>query len=183
MVFCSLLFTLSPFSGYSAGDWEYLSAMSGYMVERELADKDDYEIIPLFMAIGRDITGWVQGKISLPGKVFFELEAFLNPVISPDNNVEFGLSMVLKWNPVQWYRIRPYLKGGTGPGYTTQHTNEQATQWNFFSFAGIGLEWDIDKGKSLLIEYRYRHFSNASIKKPNKGVNHQGIVAGVKIQF
>ena len=170
-------------NSYALTDWDYFCILSGYMVEDELADKDDYEIVPVFLEVGRDITDWIEGRIHLPGKIFFELEGFVNPVIGPDNNVEFGLNLGLRWQPFQWRRLRPYLKAGTGPGYTTQHTNEQATQWNFFSFAGVGLEWNIDKRKSLLFEYRYRHFSNASIKKPNKGVNHQGIVAGMKVQF
>ena len=154
--------------------WDYIWVSSGYMVDDELADKDDYEITPVYVAIGR----------ALNDKWDFELEPFVNPVIGPETNVEFGLSFNLVWHPFgKDKKLSPYLKGGTGPGYTTQHTNEQGSQWNFFSFAGAGIEWKVNERCSLSLEYRIRHFSNAGLEEPNKGVNTQGVVAGMKARF
>ncbi len=165
---------------------EYVQVLSGYMVDDDLSQKDDYEIVPFFFALGWSVTDWWRKQINpdLWGYLFFELEPFLNPVIGPETNLEFGVSFNLKWVPKKGV-ISPYIKLGTGPGYTTQHTLEQGSQWNFFSFVGLGVEFLVRKEKNVgfLVEYRYRHFSNGGLKKPNKGVNTQGVIAGVRWKF
>ena len=190
-----LLLTVFSFSilGPGASDvwarvWsrpDYFTFMTGYMVEDDLERKDDYEIIPLEFSLGWGLNNWIERHLNwdIPGKLNGELELSINPVLSPDSNVEAVFNVALMWFPFGEGKISPYLKGGTGPGYTTQHTYEQGSQANFFSYAGIGLQIKVNRKCSVLVGYRVRHFSNADLDKPNKGVNHEGWVSGVKIRF
>ena len=74
-----------------------------------------------------------------------------------------------------------YMEGGVGLIYTTQHTYEQSTQFNFTSELGGGIYLFLNKNKTtaLTVGYRFRHFSNASIKHPNNGVDTHSITAGI----
>ncbi|MFH1202520.1 MAG: hypothetical protein V1674_06495 [Candidatus Omnitrophota bacterium] len=56
-----------------------------------LAQEREYEPIILAFRFGRNIN-WLFEKINLkqPGVLQLNIESFLNPVIGPDNNVEFG---------------------------------------------------------------------------------------------
>jgi len=139
-----------------------------------LKEKKNYKIIPLGARLGFDMNPLFNNKVK--GLLEFVVEPFLTPVISPDKNVEFGTHFMIKYG-YKFGNFMPYIEGGTGFMYTTQHTREQSTQWNFTSQAGLGFYYFLREDLALNIGYRYRHFSNLSIKHPNSGVDiHNGIV-------
>mgnify|MGYP005748507657 CR=1 FL=1 len=73
----------------------------------------------------------------------------------------------------------PYLElglGGTYFGQTTLGPRSLSTRFQLTEWVGLGLA----VGDHLTIGWRYSHYSNANIKKPNDGVDIQQLVVGVR---
>lgn len=114
----------------------------------------------------------------------FQLEPFLSYVSSPKNNIETGTSFLLKAGFLpQTSKLQPFILGGVGMVYMSQHTIEQSTQFNFIEQAGVGLHYFFQKNIAFTIEGRYRHLSNAGIDSPNTGINTQFVLTGISYQF
>lgn len=158
------------FTGYASGD---------------LIDKDDYELILAIFRFGFNLKPFLKNKFNFKAKglVEFEIEPFINTVISPDSNVEVGFNLLLKYAYPITKKLSPYIEGGVGALYMSQHTLEQSTQYNFLSQVGAGLIYFLKPGLGLNLGYRYRHLSNSSIKRPNKGINVGMIVAGLSLYY
>jgi len=153
--------------------------LSGWL-EGDLRHQDDCEIVPLYLQIGFDIT---PDKAKSWGSFKFMLEPFINTIISPSKNVEAGNNFVFKYSHPVIGRISLYLEGGAGLMYTTLHTEEQGTQFNFTQQVGGGISFLFAKNKALNLGYRYRHFSNAHIKEPNKGIDVDGFLVGISVLY
>lgn len=75
--------------------------------------------------------------------------------------------------------LRPYLElglGGTYFGQTTLGPRSLSTRFQFTEWIGLG----VAIGEHLTVGWRYSHYSNANIKKPNDGIDVQQIVVGVR---
>lgn len=75
--------------------------------------------------------------------------------------------------------FRPYFEAGIGGTYFSQTTlgpRRLSTRFQFTEWVGVGLEL----GDHVTLGWRYSHFSNGSIKRPNDGVDMQQIMLGVK---
>ncbi len=157
--------------------------LSGYL-EASLDDKDDYQVLPLLVGFnfGADSIFDNLG-LETPGRFDFIVEPFLNTVISPRKNIEVGSNFLIKYTLPLTERIHPYLKGGVGALYMSQHTNEQSTQYNFLPQGGGGFQYFLRDELALSFEYRYRHLSNASIKSPNSGIDANLFLCGVSFFF
>jgi len=161
-----------------------IGLLSGYSYG-SLKDKDDYELVPLILRIGFDLKPFLNKfNIDSKGLVEFLLEPFANTVISPDNNAEVGFNLLFRYAFPLTERFYPYIEGGVGFVYMTQHTLEQSTQYNFVPQGGVGVIYFIKKNKlALNAGYRYRHLSNASIKSPNGGINVNMFLAGLSLFY
>ncbi len=180
--FLCLLFLMPALQGFCFPKADSITVATGFMEEDSLKGRSEsYQITPVLVSFGYDLRS--EEEALEAGILEFQLEFFVNPVISPDNNVEFGASFGFMMGFPVTERFIPYFKIGTGPGYTTQHTNEQATQWNFFSTGALGLRWVLDDKRSLNFEFRIRHFSNAGIQKPNDGIDTEGYVLGFTYKY
>lgn len=131
-----------------------------------------YETRPLRVAFNHDMKPFLRDRLNFdPWGVWqFQIEPFLAPLDQPGPNLEFGCTLGVKIGAPNG-RFMPYLKGGTGPMYTTQRTKEQSTRFNFGTHVGVGLQYLVSDRAALSVECRHRHFSNADIRKPNDGVN------------
>ena len=154
-----------------------------------LDKKDDYKLIPVGLRLGFDLKPLVEKikiknrpLIKVKGLLEFVLEPYLAYIYSPQDNFECGCGMLFKYG----YRLGnflPFIDAGTGLQYTTQHTNEEATQWCFQVQGGAGFYYFFKKNKAISFEYRFRHFSNASTKAPNKGVDVHNFLVGLSCFF
>jgi opacity protein-like surface antigen len=156
-------------------------------------DKDDYVAIPFTARLGVDcdryglgFSDWVERGAALFHKKFrpageteFLMEPFISLVPSPDTNTEVGFIIALKYSWPLTERFHPYVFGGGGVMWISQHLHEQSTQYNFTPQIGGGFSYFLNKHVALNIEYRRRHFSNADIKLPNDGVNLDMVYTGV----
>lgn len=150
----------------------------------ELKIQDDYEAIPLHLQFGFDITSLLS-KINIrqQGNLRFLLEPYLNTIVSPNSNVEIGNNFILKYSYPIYKRIYLYFEGGLGMLYTSQHTYEQSTQFNFSEQAGGGISYLFSKNKAISFGYRYRHLSNADIKEPNRGIDMDYFLCGISVLY
>ena len=160
---------------------------TGGLRDRTLAEKDDYEVVPLGIRIGFDVKPLVE-KVKIrsrflnKGLLEFIAEPYIGGVISPDSNFETGCGLLLKYG-YKFGKFLPFINAGTGLQYTTQHTREEATQWCFQIQGGIGFYYFFEKNKAVSFGYRFRHFSNAGRKEPNEGVDVYGFYIGFSYFF
>jgi len=154
--------------------------LTGYGTASLEKKSADYDVIPILPRFGFDINP-IKGNIG--GDLELIAEPIMNIVISPDANVEFGASFLLKYSGHITSRIAPYIEGGIGMVNTTQHTHEQGTQFNFLPQVGAGLQFFLNNNLALTGGYRYRHMSNAGLSDDNSGINHHFILVGVSYFF
>ena len=161
-----------------------LEFLTGYGSAR-IKQKGVYHVIPFFFDFNFDLTALLEKhKIRFPGSLTFVLEPFISYVFSPNRNVEVGNNIAFKIGILaETSKLQPYFKGGSGPIFISQHTREQGTQFNFNDFAALGVHYFFTKTVALTFEYRFRHISNAEIKKPNRGIDSHFGLCGVAFLF
>ena len=159
------------------------SVLSGW-ASGDLKRQDDYRMVPLLFQFAYDMSPLLKKiNFNFPGESRFVLEPFLNTILSPDSNIETGCNFILKYLHPVIGKLKLYIEGGLGLLYTTQHTYEQSTQFNFSEQFGGGLSFLISENKAINAGYRYRHFSNAGIDQPNKGVDMEFIILGITFLY
>jgi len=157
---------------------------SGYGVAPLKDPQSDYEIIPTIFRLGFDLNpfinkfGW-----NTKGLLEFELEPFINTVISPNSNVEVGSNFLVKYALPLTKKIYPYFEGGLGMLYMSQHTLEQGSQYNFLPQAGSGIMYFLKDNLAISAGYRYRHLSNNSLASPNHGIDVNMAVVGCSVVY
>ncbi|UCC94712.1 MAG: acyloxyacyl hydrolase [Candidatus Omnitrophota bacterium] len=160
-----------------------IEIFTGYM-NANLDEQDDYEGIPLFVAFNFDGKPLLSDiGIEFPGRFDFVIEPFVNTMFSPDPNVEVGSNFLIKYVLPLTETVQPYVKGGLGALYMSQHTREQSTQYNFLPQGGAGVHIFLNENTAMSFEYRYRHLSNNSFKSPNSGINTDLFLGGISFFF
>jgi opacity protein-like surface antigen len=158
--------------------------LSGYAVGSLKYDQPDYEIVPMILRLGFDLNpfinkfGW-----NTKGILEFELEPFINTIISPNSNVEVGSNFLVKYALPLTQKIYPYFEGGLGMLYMSQHTLEQGSQYNFLPQAGGGIMYFLKDNLAISAGYRYRHLSNNSLAEPNGGIDVNMALVGLSIVY
>ena len=151
----------------------------------KLRQQGNYHIVPFLVDFDFNLKP-LSSKIGInpPGLLQFIIEPFVSYVFDPHNNVEVGNNFVFKLGLLpEGKTFQPYVKGGVGLIYLTQHYRQQATQFNFTEFAGLGMHWFFTKNLALTVEYRFRHISNADIKSPNLGIETNIGLCGISYLF
>lgn len=162
---------------------ESIDVLSGYL-QADLEEKDDYQVIPLLVGFNYNPEPFLDKLgLKVPGKINLIIEPFLNTVIAPDKNIEVGSNFLLKYSLTFFDKVHPYIKGGVGALYMSQHTVEQSTQYNFLPQVGGGIQYFLTDKVAFNVEYRYRHLSNASTKSPNGGIDADLILCGFSYFF
>jgi hypothetical protein len=155
-----------------------VTLLSGY--GGESIETGHYEIIPILLQFNFDINPVVKKMgIKVGGDFCFVAEPLFNVVINPNTNAEVGCSFLLRYEGPIIPRLKWFFEGGVGTLYTTQHTHEQGSQYDFLPQAGLGLQYSLTKKLALTGEYRFRHMSNAGASSPNHGLNHNFALIGL----
>ncbi len=151
----------------------------------ELIQKKDYHVMPIAIDFDFSIKPLSQIFCFNPSSLFqFQIEPFLSLVTQPETNMEVGTSFLLKLGLMpESSKIQPYIKGGVGVAYMSQHTLDQSTQYNFLLHFGAGVHCFFKKDHAVTLEYRFRHLSNASIKQPNSGIDVHFCLVGLTRLF
>ncbi|HDN86041.1 MAG: hypothetical protein DRP68_05905 [Candidatus Omnitrophota bacterium] len=175
-----LFFIFIPLRGFCL---EGIEVFTGYL-SASLDEKQDYIGIPFFFSF--DFSSQeVLNKVSLKGKsrLSFIVELFTTLIVQPDTNLEGGLNFLAKYKFNFTKNIKPYIKGGVGIVYMSQHTREQGSQYNFLPQIGAGFHYFVSENSAISLEYRYRHLSNAGTKRPNKGIETNLALIGFSFFF
>lgn len=99
----------------------------------------------------------------------FRLEGQQGVFWGYDRGVEIAVVPALRAY-FKWWTLRPYVECGIGLSYQSLDIYELGTDFNFLSFAGLGLSMPISDAVSLEFGYRLRHISNAGLDGRNHGV-------------
>jgi lipid A 3-O-deacylase len=136
-----------------------------------------YEHIALIWQFGFDLRRVFSRLEDNRGTLAFIIEPEINPVIAPENDVEFGISFGVKYRYPFTQRLSGYVLGSVGPHYITVQSQDQANGVIFFNTVGAGFSFFLTEKTALSLEYRFRHISNADAKEPNVGIeSHIGAI-------
>ena len=78
-------------------------------------------------------------------------------------------------------RVLPTWRGGGGFLYADREVPEFGTRYNFSLLLEFGVDVLLGEGTALLVEYRFRHVSNADLAGSNPGVNAHGLAIGLTL--
>lgn len=172
--------TTVVFAVYFDYGFKDLNLTSGFM-KAKIREKKEYQGIPFLYRFGFDLRPALKNKSDC--LLEFVVEPFTNIVVKPKSNLESGCNFVFKFAPKLTARLYPYVEGGIGMIYLTMQTREQSTRFNFNEVVGGGITYFLKKNIALNLGYRYRHLSNAGIKKPNKGIETAMCLAGISLFY
>jgi hypothetical protein len=95
------------------------------------------------------------------------------------NDYEFGLNINLDYSYLVAPKAMIKTCVGTGPHFITAYTNQQARGFIFSDNLSAGFEKQLGTAFALRAMIRFRHISNANLKKPNKGIDTWLIMIGI----
>lgn len=147
----------------------------------DIGDGKDYDTVYIGGRFGFNLKKAL--KWNMPGLFLFMIEPFVNPVIEPDSNWEAGVGLLLKYAFPIDNKFYPYIEGGSGGIYISEKTKKQGSHGNFADQAGAGIYYFLRDNLALNVGYRFRHISNLSIKKPNRGIESHFVIGGVSIFY
>ena len=102
-------------------------------------------------------------------KLDFRLEGQQGKFWGYDSGVEIAMVPALRAY-FKWWPLQPYVECGFGLSYQSLDIYELGTNFNFLSFAGLGVSFPLSEGVNLQVGYRLRHISNAGLDERNHGV-------------
>ncbi len=140
-----------------------------------LFDRDNVQMVRAGVRVGRVMTGEL-GKGFLRGT--FELDAEIMPVDyvlwNGYRNV-YGIGInpvVMKWNFTRGKKLIPYFLAQGGTLWSAHNVPPGDTsRFNFISGPGVGFNYFLKPGRSVNLDLRATHLSNASLGDHNPGVN------------
>lgn len=112
------------------------------------------------------VAPWYEGETV---KLDFRLEGQQGVFWGYDRGVEIAMVPALRAY-FKWWTMRPYVECGIGLSYQSVDIYELGTDFNFLSFAGLGLSFPLNDTIHLELGYRLRHISNAGLDERNHGV-------------
>ncbi len=96
-----------------------------------------------------------------------------------ETGINLGLQHRWYMNPNNWF----YAQISSGPHYISMHTERQAGGFIFSDNFAAGLSLKFIGQLRTEIQYRFRHLSNASIKRPNAGLNNHFLMFGLVYEW
>jgi hypothetical protein len=108
---------------------------------------------------------WYQGNWELRGELFGGTQ------FSPSNDWLIGLTPHLRYNFATGTRWIPFADLGAGVSATGIGAPDLSGTFEFNLQADAGVHWFIRDNLALTFEAGYLHISDASISKPNLGLN------------
>ena len=142
--------------------------------------KDGYKYKPYQLLFYYNFTNLLKGKKN-------DLYIYLEPQLvwvwfSPNNRkkeIEFGANLGLEYRFN--FSEKTALIGaiGSGPHFITAETPKQVNGFIFSDNFTFGLKQTLgNSGTDLHLRTRFRHISNANLKKPNQGIDSWFLIFG-----
>lgn len=104
-----------------------------------------------------------------------------NSPLRSDRAVEFGANAGVRYRLPLGRALRLHAQISAGPHYISRdYPGLQAGGFLFSDNFAVGLDVPFGRsGKSLLVQTRFRHLSNAGLMEPNKGIDNWFVVFGL----
>ena len=140
-----------------------------------LFDRENVQIVRAGVSVGRVLTGelgkgWARGTLELDAEIMP-----LDYVLWNGYRNVYGVGvnpLVMKWNFTRGKKVIPYLLAQGGMLWTTDRVPPGNTsRINFLSGPGVGLNYFLKPRRSVSIDLRATHLSNASLGNHNPGVD------------
>jgi lipid A 3-O-deacylase len=113
--------------------------------------------------VGRD--RWWRGNFELVGELFSGWQ------FHPSNRYFVGLTPLLRYNFATGSRWAPFIDLGAGVSVTNIGKPDLSSKFQFNVQGGAGVRYFILDDMAVMVLYRYLHFFNADLQKPNTGAN------------
>lgn len=158
---------------HAVNDPDAISYRIGYGSGNLNPPQGEYDFTHFGISYNYRLDQWVEDHwhMDTPGEWWGSYVAYLGIINEPESNIELSAGLGLQFSFPLDDHWKPHIYGGTGPIYSSQNTEEQSTDLNIGSYAGFGLEYMIDERQSVSLIKAIRHFSNASVRDPNDGVD------------
>lgn len=131
-----------------------------------------YEPLLLIWQVGVDLQRFFPVlKRATKGHLHVFLEPQVNVAFRPEADFEVGIGVGVKYRYPVTEKVSLYVLAATGVQYITVQTHDQANGFNFSDVAGGGVYYFFSHRHAVSVGYRYRHISNASLERPNGGIN------------
>lgn len=106
----------------------------------------------------------------------FNILPQINSVLITDKNremhdYEFGTNFEISFNHVFSNSIAFFGTIGTGPHFISHNRGRQAGGFIFDDNLVAGFRFKLDDEYEFKLHFKFRHLSNANMKKPNWGIN------------
>lgn len=142
-----------------------------------------YDPVLLIVRLGYDLGNRYPRLREWKGVLSLYVEPQVNPVNGPENELEFGVGLGLKYMHPLTGGLWGHVFVSAGPHYITVDTSKQAKGFIFSDAAGVGLTWFLTEKSAVLVEYRFRHLSNGGINLPNDGIDCHFAMVGYSLFF
>lgn len=147
----------------------------GFRVGYGYSTRKDVQVIPFYAHAGWLFPECIDGPLRSWNLDFeYYLEGWIGGVTGPQNAIEVGINPIgfkLAYDAGQ--TVVPYFSAGLGVMYTGLQGIKIGGPFEFNETGGVGVEIFLERGLALTVGYRYRHISNAGIKKDNRGLDTQ----------
>jgi hypothetical protein len=176
---------LFPFSACAAGDRLVFGLQVAYGLENGIP-RNISHIQMLYAQPQIGYVVWNSPESRLPIKRFdIVSEGILGGSTHPGGHL-FGDTLMFRVTGNLARRFTPFFNVSSGPLHTTldehvdKHAPELGGHVQFLSQGGAGIQRRLDAHRSIVLEYRYFHMSNAGLTKPNHGFNGSMLSIGVR---
>jgi lipid A 3-O-deacylase len=120
---------------------------------------------------------WYRGNLELL------VELFGGGQFKPNDRYFVGLTPLIRYNLATGSRWVPFVDGGAGVSSTNIDGVDLTGNFQFNIQVGTGTHYFLSDRTALTLQYRWLHFSNAGIQRPNNGTNTQMFHVGVSWFF
>ncbi len=179
-VFCAFLW-LFPFVASAAGDRFVFGLQAAYGLENGIP-RNISHIQMLYAQPQVGYVVWNSSESRLPIKRFdIVSEGIVGGSTHPGSHL-FGDTLMFRVMGNSARRYSPFFSVSSGPLHTTlnEHVSELGGHVQFLSQGGAGIQRRLDARRSIVLEYRYFHMSNAGLTKPNHGFNGSMLSIGMQ---
>ena len=125
---------------------------------------------------------WDSPESRLPIKRFeIVSEGVVGGAVHPGGHL-FGETLMFRVSGNSRRRFVPFFNVSSGPLHTSldQKAPELGGHIQFISQGGAGIQRRLNLERSLVMEYRYFHMSNAGLTQPNHGFNGSMLSIGMR---
>jgi len=125
------------------------------------------------LRLGKVLTGQ-HGSGFLRGNLEYAGDLVPIYVLSGPVNTAYGVAInpfMIKWNFTGGRRFAPYAELGGGVLFTNTEVPFRTSNINFTPQMGVGMHIFTREKRSVTLDFKYIHISNAGMSVPNPGIN------------